>query len=41
MEQKLKLAVIGIIIKDRKDAARKVDDILGHYGNLFVEERYL
>ncbi|MHB8063396.1 MAG: TM1266 family iron-only hydrogenase system putative regulator [Ruminiclostridium sp.] len=36
MEQNLKLAVIGIIIKDRKDTARKVNEILGDYGDIVV-----
>ena len=36
MEANTRIAIIGIIISERKDAAKKVNDILSNYGDIIV-----
>ncbi len=36
MEANTRIAIIGIIISERKDAAKKVNEILSNYGDIIV-----
>ncbi len=36
MDENTRIAIIGIIISERKDAAKKVNDILSIYGDIIV-----
>ncbi len=36
MDENTRIAIIGIIISERKDAAKKVNDILSNYGDIIV-----
>ncbi len=36
MEKESRIAVIGIVVSNREEAARKVNEILSSYGNIIV-----